>query len=187
MKDHSTSDEGQPDPIDQGVKSIEEKLVERLSFHEMGEEDLKMMYQAYRLKMLPDKWDPVEGMDALAYIDNLLTFIEDNFQYAWAVRDDEKTVGIFFGLGWGANSALIGDTIWNAKASDRNKYEATALALNELRKSIVIILRAEFKHKKLFERLMNQKVIRRVGTLYDLDGPDSKQMEYQTRRIWSVK
>ncbi len=165
---------------------VEEKLASRLTFHEMGEEDLKMMYQAYRLNLLPEKWGTTVGMEAGEYINNLILFIEKNFQYAWAVRDGEKTIVIFFGFGWGGNSALIGDTVWNIKASVRNKYEATSIALNELRKSMVIILRAEHKHKTLYERFMDQKVIRRVGTLYDLGGKDSRQAEYQTRRIWSV-
>ncbi len=162
------------------------RVRKNITFQDMDKDDAKMMYQSYRLGRLPPKWGAREDMDVMEYLAQLDDFIADNYQFAWSVRDKDKTIGIFFGLTWGANSALIGDTIWHAKVTKRNMYEATIAALDELRKTMVIILRADFKHKTLFDKLMNQKIIRRVGTIYDLEGRDSRQAEYQTRRVWSV-
>jgi len=162
------------------------KVREDISVQDMNKDDAKMMYQAYRLGLLPEKWEPAEGMDVMEYLESLDDFIGSNYQFAWSVRDKEKTLVIFFGISWGGNSALIGDTIWNVKATPRNKYEATFAALEELRKSMVIFLRSEFEYKKFYERMIDGRLLRRVGNVYDVNGKDSRQAEYQTRRTWLV-
>ena len=159
---------------------------EGLTVQDLDKDDAKMLYQAYRLELLPKKWNPAPGMnpaDILLSIDN---FIQENYHFAYSIRDSEKTLLVAFALNVG-DMLFINDVVWGAKTLFHSRIKSAYKLLNELRKTSVVILTSEFIDKPFHDRLCDYKVLRRVGTIYDLHDQDNRTSFYQTRKSrWLV-
>ena len=154
------------------------KIRNNISVHEMDKDDAKMLYQAYRLDKLPSGWSPKKGLEPFEYLASLDEFIQSYYDYAWSVRDEDKTLGVTFGREV-AGMVFVGDVIWHAKASKRQKYESYAALISSL--DMVLMFTAPLEYKNLFDKLINRKLVRRVGTVYDIGGIDNRTRVYQSR------
>ena len=140
----------------------------------MDEKDARIAYAVYRLGLLPEGWNPVEGLKPIDFIGVLDEFIASHYTHAYSVRSNDDPICVVFGIG-ASEFIIIGDVIWNPKASNRQKIEAHSKFFTEINNSIVF---SDFDNKKFYERLMDYKILRRVGTVYK-DG--QRLAQFQTR------
>ena len=156
------------------------KIRDDITVQVMDTDDAKFLHQCYRLDNLPKKWKPEKGLDPIGCLAALDELMQTHYEFAWSARDKDKTVGIAYGIS-GLGAVLIGDVIWNIKASKRQKLECAAALFNFIREEAVAIITAEYKHRSFYEKLVNYKILRRVGTLYDIDEKDKRVLVFQTR------
>lgn len=149
---------------------------------ELGEPEARVMYQAYRLGSLPEGWRVKKDLKPLDFIEVIDGFIQATYSYGWSVRDEEQPLVMVFGKDVD-RFIVMGDVIWWPKISKRRKVDAIAALLNEVRKSRVGLIEAEYKDKKFYELLMKFKILRRVGSLYDTIDKNSRTTLFQTRAI----
>lgn len=144
----------------------------------LDEVDAKMMYQAYRLGMLP--WESAPNMAADDFVESAGSFILENYDLNWSIRKDKQTLCILFAKD-NSRFMLMGDAIWWPKTGPKEKLQSMAAVFNEIRKDRVAIFEAEYKYKKFYEALVNRKILRRVGSIYDTIEKGSRTTFFQTR------
>ena len=164
-----------------GTKKVTEINTSRIVVRPiLDEADAKLMYQAYRLNLLPGGWKAQQNMEPKDFIETLDGFIRRNYDLNWSVREDGQPLIVVFAKD--ANKFLImGDVVWWSKVTDRQRVEAAAAIFNEIRKDRVAFIEAEYQHKKFYELLVNRKILRRVGSIYDTLHKDSRTTFFQTR------
>jgi hypothetical protein len=146
----------------------------------MDGDDAKFLYLAYRLGDLPSLWKLETGLDPAGCLSALDEIMQSNYQFAWSVRDGAKTLVIAYGIS-GLGAVLIGDVIWHRKTTKRQKIEAAAALFNYVKQDAVAVITSEYKHRAFYEKLVNNKILRRVGTLYDITEKDYRVLVFQTR------
>lgn len=149
-------------------------------FNTLDDEDAKMMYLAYKLNQLPETWQAQQDLTPNDFVVGLDGFIRSNFDYNWSAKNNDMVVMTAFAKSCGP-FILLSDPIYHPKASSRQKLECAGAILNEIRKDFVGLIHSEFEYKKFYEKLMDYKILRRVGTMYDTQEKGSRSTVFQTR------
>ncbi len=88
----------------------------------------------------------------------------------------------------------IASIVWFSWSSDRNRWEAAVNFFDSMRKSVfdeekdivdptryfLVLEYAKFEDKRFFERMSDQKIMRKIGHIIDLY-PDRNCVMFQTR------
>lgn len=146
----------------------------------LDEADAKTMYQAYKLNRLPSGWKAQQNLTPVKFIESLDDFIRKHYDMNWSVRYNGQPLVIVFAIN-AAKFAIMCDTVWWPKATTRKRLEAAAAIFREVSKTKVGLIEAEYRHKKFYETLVNHKILRRVGSLYDTLYKNSRTTFFQTR------
>ena len=111
------------------------------------------------------------------FIQEMEDFILSNYDFGWAVRGEEPLLTVF---GREAGQfVMLGDVVWSPVATPRQKLESAVTLFEAIRETIPAILHSPMGYKKFYERLCDRKLLRRIGTAFDLDG--EKFSVFQTR------
>lgn len=133
----------------------------------LDKEDMRVLYQAYRLETLPWKLPyELEPREVLAQVQDILTA---NYSFVWSVRDRAMPIFVVFANAiWGG--IFLDAPIISARASDRQVYEGSIALIQQLKEEAPVLVSTEKEKKPFFERLQDHKILRRVGTLHDMAG-----------------
>lgn len=164
------------------VLGTRKRIRKDVSIDPISSIDEKLIYIAYRLGKLPNAWRSEPGISVSEFSSTVRAFILQNHDYAWSLRRNGEPKGIVFGVDAGA-TVVIGDVIWHPKTTVREKLELSAALGESLRKDNVAIIRSSYEHKHFYETLCSWRILRRVGTLYDVPESGQRSLEYQTRGI----
>lgn len=148
----------------------------------LDESDAKVIYQAYRTETLPAGWDLPEGIKPVEFVEILDNHITSNYDFNWSVRKDGQPLCVCFAKDL-TRYMMIGDMVWWPKTGKKAKVQAVAALLNEIRKDNVGLIEAEYEHKKFYELMVNHKILRRIGSLYDTFEKGSRTTFFQTRML----
>ena len=146
----------------------------------LDEADAKTMYQAYKLNRLPSGWKAQQNLAPAQFVESLDEFIRRHYDLNWSVRHDGQPLVIVFAKD-ASKFVIMGDVVWWPKATARKRLEAGAAIFREISKTKVGLIEAEYQHKKFYETLVNHKILRRVGSLYDTLYKNSRTTFFQTR------
>lgn len=138
------------------------------------------MYQAYRLNKLPSGWKAQQNLKPVEFVESLDSFIKANYDFNWSIRLNGQPLAVVFGKD-AAKFIILGDIVWWPKTATRKKLETGAVLFGEIAKTRVGLIEAEYEFKKFYETLVNHKVLRRVGSLYDTLYKNSRTTFFQTR------
>lgn len=142
------------------------------------EADLKYFYAAYRQNVFP----LVSGLSPAEFSDQIRNFLT-SFPAEWVFDAPTKNGIIPVGVGLAANVLdeiiIIGKIIWFPWASLRNKLESALNLIEASRQENTLLDFADESDQPFYVRLCKYGSVRRVGTLYMLDG--TKIAQYQSK------
>ena len=121
----------------------------------------------------------------------------NNFNAGWTffAETDKGIIPIGFCMAWTRGRIVeIADIVWFPWASKRNVWESALNFYDSLRKKeadtereptdparyFVVLEYARFRDKRFFERMVDKKILRKVGHVNDLY-PDEVSVLFQTR------
>lgn len=151
-------------------------------------DDMKYLYAAWRLGKLSGFGDlTVEGDTPDEFVDSIVSYLVQRAHVAYTLiakppGRETMPVGIVFGIVpfYGKQFMMVGNFTWFPWASKRNRLEATVHFLNQMRQEWAILGLADVD-VPFFEHVCRYGVLRRVGTLFDVD-KEGPTPVFQTRK-----
>lgn len=142
------------------------KIRDGINITGLNNDDMRLLYHAYRLETLP--WKLPFGLSPKEVLFQVQNILEENYPLAWSVRDREKPLFVIFAnMAWGG--IFLDAPIFSAKASERQILEGSITLLEKLKLEAPVLVGTDTNKKKFFERLQDYKILRRVGTLHDMN------------------
>lgn len=148
----------------------------------ISRDDLKWVWAAYRKGSL-DALSEYFTNDPGQFTAQWAALLEAEV-YVWVMVADTLRgripIGLVIGRPFIDDVVIMGNFTWFPWASNRNVYESSVNLVNELRKDINMLFTVEQSAKDLAIWVARHGIIRRVGTLHDMeDGPLAM---FQSRR-----
>lgn len=140
----------------------------RLEFRPIEREDMRYVWEAYRLGALPNC---PEGLSTKDFTVAFYQWVAENWDAVWTLFAETgrglEPVGLIFGY-WpfrGSNQVMhIADLVWFPRATARNKVESAVNFFNEIRREINLFGYSRKSDKRLVEVVAKHGVLRRIGT-----------------------
>jgi len=104
-------------------------------------------------------------MGVQQFNEQAVEFLLANYDFAWLIGD--KPFGIIFGQSVGP-MVMLGDATWFPWASKRNIMEGVVQIINDLRKTLKLLLYCDMKDKTFYEYVAKHGILRRVGHIHDV-------------------
>ena len=140
-------------------------------FREIDSNDLRYLWVAYKLGELKLP----EGLEPKEFDETVLTILDTNYDYGWALLEKGKPIGFLFGSIAGGIT-FLSDAVW-IKASSRSRIEHIVNIANILRKAMKFIFLCEEKDNHFYVHVAKHGIIRRVGHIHDISDKPMIQFE----------
>jgi hypothetical protein len=146
--------------LQKGETDLRIKIRDGISIAGIGREDMRILYQNYRLKRLP--WDLPFDLEPKEVLSQAQELISRKYPYAWSVRDGAvPLMMVFASILWDA--ICLDSPIFSPKASKRRIFEGSVTLIDQLRKEAPLLICGTDKQKSFLEKLNDRKLIRTTG------------------------
>ena len=161
-------------------RSLKLVLSRRTEFRPLSEKDIRYYWAAYQKGAFSSFGEAFPSdLSAKAFRTEFVEHVLKEFDGIWTPYAETKQgfipVGMISGILVGP-VMIIGDMVWFPWASDRNIYESAVNFINTMRKEIMVMDFAAFKHKPFFDSIARLGILRhgcRIHGLY----PDGNEKE----------
>jgi hypothetical protein len=157
-------------------------LKRKPSFRASTQDDMAYLFAAYKKG---GDFDLPDGLTPAEFDDYFLRRFEGFDGYTTLVapvNGKQQPVGVVAIVGAGGDK-MEPHVIWFPWALPRNRLEASAQFLNEMRKSYNVLIFTRLDVAKLYDRLCDYGILRRVGTPERWYSDGAPAAMYQTKEL----
>lgn len=144
----------------------------------LREDDLPFLYAAYRKGSFPHLDGGMNAVEFIRAAVERLERIEAGWMLTAPVNGEKRPVGVVVGR-FDEYGIMWPHVVWFPWASQRNRFEAAAKFLADMRKETMVMILPEPKDIPMFSQLTKLAIVRPIGSVMDLF--DEKTIMFQTR------